>query len=104
MGHPKSENEISSDPECFPLTDGADDKFEWTYTSPEFPMAQVGWNFIEKLTRQFADGVFWFRIMCCSASSYQNPSSVWAIMCRLSWWEGSRGRKATGYSIYGQSF
>ncbi|KAH6789502.1 F-box family protein [Perilla frutescens var. frutescens] len=40
MGHPKSPREIGSDLLHFPLQKPADDKFVWTYTSPEFPMTQ----------------------------------------------------------------
>lgn len=40
MGHPKSPREIGSDLHHLPLQRPADDKFVWTYTSPEFPMVQ----------------------------------------------------------------
>lgn len=46
MGHPKSGYKISRNCEYDPLPKGADDNFVWTYTSPEFPMAQVGCNII----------------------------------------------------------
>jgi hypothetical protein len=38
MGHPIHPMD---DPLGEPLDDSADDKFIWTYSSPEFPMAQV---------------------------------------------------------------
>lgn len=41
MGHLKSPREIGSDLQHLPLQKPADDKFVWTYTSPEFPMMQV---------------------------------------------------------------
>lgn len=41
MGHLKSPREIGSDLQHLPLKNPAEDKFVWTYTSPEFPMAQV---------------------------------------------------------------
>ena len=40
MGHPKSPNDLGSHLLCDSLP-SADDTFTWTYTSPEFPMAQV---------------------------------------------------------------
>ncbi|KAM3698624.1 hypothetical protein ACJW31_06G201600 [Castanea mollissima] len=40
MGHPKSPNDLGSHLLGDPLP-SADDTFIWTYTSPEFPMAQV---------------------------------------------------------------
>ncbi|KAL0428931.1 UNVERIFIED_CONTAM: F-box protein [Sesamum radiatum] len=40
MGHPKSPRELGSDLHHLPLQRPADDKFVWTYTSPEFPMVQ----------------------------------------------------------------
>ncbi|KAK4418691.1 F-box protein [Sesamum alatum] len=40
IGHPKSPREIGSDLDRLPLERPADDKFVWTYTSPEFPMVQ----------------------------------------------------------------
>ena len=40
MGHPKSPNDLGSRLLGDPLP-SADDTFIWTYTSPEFPMAQV---------------------------------------------------------------
>jgi len=39
MGHPKSPNDLGSHLLCDSLP-SADDTFIWTYTSPEFPMAQ----------------------------------------------------------------
>ncbi|KAG8391765.1 hypothetical protein BUALT_Bualt01G0221000 [Buddleja alternifolia] len=38
IGHPKSPREFNL--QRFPLQNSASDKFVWTYTSPEFPMAQ----------------------------------------------------------------
>ena len=40
MGHPKSPNDLGCRLMGDPLP-SADDTFIWTYTSPEFPMAQV---------------------------------------------------------------
>ncbi|KAL3814871.1 hypothetical protein ACJIZ3_016139 [Penstemon smallii] len=40
MGHPKSPREIERDLQYLPLQKPGDDKFVWTYTSPEFPMVQ----------------------------------------------------------------
>ncbi|KAJ6404611.1 hypothetical protein OIU84_012720 [Salix udensis] len=59
MGHPKCP---MGDPLGEPLDDTADDKFIWTYSSPEFPMAQVGILQIEllgRVQRQEADGLFY---------------------------------------------
>lgn len=39
-GHPKTPEEFKN-PKQFPFDKPADDKFVWTYTSPEFPMLQV---------------------------------------------------------------
>lgn len=43
MGHPKDLMEVENvDTDEFPAhQESAGDKFLWTYTSPEFPMAQV---------------------------------------------------------------
>lgn len=41
MGHPRSPSDIDKDFRDLPLEHPADDKFTWTYTSPEFPMSQV---------------------------------------------------------------
>ncbi|XP_042066308.1 F-box protein At4g00755-like isoform X2 [Salvia splendens] len=40
MGHLKSPREIGDDLQCLPLQKPDDDKFVWTYTSPQFPMTQ----------------------------------------------------------------
>ncbi|KAL8500107.1 hypothetical protein ACS0TY_019923 [Phlomoides rotata] len=40
MGHPKSKREINSELQNLPLQKPVDDKFVWTYTSPEYPMIQ----------------------------------------------------------------
>lgn len=40
MGHPRNPGEIDNDLRELPLQLPADDKFVWTYTSPEFPMNQ----------------------------------------------------------------
>ncbi|KAA8520577.1 hypothetical protein F0562_014833 [Nyssa sinensis] len=40
MGHPKSPVDTEKDLMDLPLQQPADDKFTWTYTSQEFPMAQ----------------------------------------------------------------
>ncbi|PSS13972.1 F-box protein [Actinidia chinensis var. chinensis] len=40
MGHPRSPTDIGNDLGDLPLQLPADDKFIWTYTSQEFPMAQ----------------------------------------------------------------
>ncbi|KAF5946334.1 hypothetical protein HYC85_016562 [Camellia sinensis] len=41
MGHPRSPEDVESDPRNLPLQHPADDKFIWTYTSQEFPMTQI---------------------------------------------------------------
>ena len=41
MGHPKGPNDLGSRHLGDSLPCNADDTFIWTYTSPEFPMAQV---------------------------------------------------------------
>ncbi|KAG7990292.1 hypothetical protein I3843_02G019100 [Carya illinoinensis] len=40
VGHPKSPTDSGNDLPGYSLPDSADDKFVWTYTSQEFPMAQ----------------------------------------------------------------
>ncbi|GAA0166781.1 hypothetical protein LIER_21861 [Lithospermum erythrorhizon] len=40
MGHPKSPNDLENDLQNVPLQQPADDKFEWTYISQDFPMVQ----------------------------------------------------------------
>ncbi|XP_035539455.1 F-box protein At4g00755-like isoform X2 [Juglans regia] len=40
MGHPKSPTDSGNDLLGYSLPDSVDDKFIWTYTSQEFPMAQ----------------------------------------------------------------
>ncbi|KAK3034882.1 hypothetical protein RJ639_033245 [Escallonia herrerae] len=40
VGHLKSSTDVESDPVQFPTEQWVDDKFIWTYTSQEFPMAQ----------------------------------------------------------------
>ncbi|KAL7238796.1 hypothetical protein ACSBR2_004820 [Camellia fascicularis] len=46
MGHPRSPEDVESDPRNLPLQHPADDKFIWTYTSQEFPMTQE--NYLQK--------------------------------------------------------
>ncbi|XP_051122681.1 F-box protein At4g00755-like [Andrographis paniculata] len=41
IGHPKPSSEIGNTLDHLPLQKPADDKFVWTYTSPEFPMMQA---------------------------------------------------------------
>lgn len=49
IGYPKVPLEVDSDErdEFLDVKDFPDDNFVWTYSSPEFPMAQV--TFMEKL-------------------------------------------------------
>lgn len=45
MGHPKGSMDILGHQMDQANNENADEKFTWTYTSPEFPMSQVKWPF-----------------------------------------------------------
>ncbi|KAF3967702.1 hypothetical protein CMV_008333 [Castanea mollissima] len=68
MGHPKGPNDFGSHHLGDSLPCNAEDTFIWTYTSPEFPMAQEGC----------------FRIL-----GFQNLFSALVEFCRLSCWVGA---------------
>ncbi|KAL6494038.1 hypothetical protein OROGR_031947 [Orobanche gracilis] len=83
LGHPRPLSESGIDLLNLPLYEPADDMFQWTYTSPEFPMMQV-------------------LKIACNNSSYQNPSFASTDIYRLSCLAGFKDRKQMDYFIYGE--
>ncbi|KAK6162453.1 hypothetical protein DH2020_002294 [Rehmannia glutinosa] len=90
LGHPRPLSEIGDELRRLPLHEPADDMFQWTYTSPEFPMTQEnrlqpfklpepvlcidGYLQIEllgRVQRQEMDGLFyiWLCVLCSSSGA-----------------------------------